>query len=125
MNTDPHHYGRGVADGVTPDIGVMDGAFVGVVEGVDAVTFGVGVAFTAAVGCALTAAFGVTVGLGSGVAVTMGVGVIKMTRIAPSSGTGDTVFFPETRTPITITTRTMTPAIIVSAAMVFRRSSIY
>ena len=101
--------------GVT--VGVVVVPAVGAVVG-----FGVVVAFAFTVGFSVTA--GVVVGVGSKVVATIGVGLINITRIAPSSGTGETTFFPETRTPIIITTKTITPIMMVRAAIVFLRSSI-
>ena len=54
----------------------------------------------------------------------VGVGVVKMILIAPSSGTGDTVFFAETTTPTTIAAKTKIPKSTVMAASVRLLSSI-
>lgn len=105
---------------MTVDVGVTDEVFVGVGVG----DLGVALGFGVPVACVLTVVFGVTVGVGSVVATSTGVGVINITRIAPSSGTGETVFLPDTNTPIMITMITTLPAIIVKAAIVFLRSSI-
>ena len=91
------------------------------------VTVGVGVGFT--VGVAFTVGLGVAVGFVVGVAPLLarggvGVGVTKIIFIAlVSSGTGDTIFFPETRTPTMTATIIRNPIITVIAASVFRLSS--
>jgi len=64
------------------------------------------------------------VGVAIGVAPIDGVGLINITLIALSSGTGDMTLVRETKNPIPTTTKTMHPTIIVSAAIVFLRSSI-
>jgi hypothetical protein len=111
--------GVGVLVGVT--VGVV--VFVGVV-----VTLPVGalVGLVVGLGVAATAALvGVADGVGvSEIAGTV-VGVINITLIALSSGTGETVFLLETTTPMTTTMNTTIPAMIVRAANVLRRSSIY
>lgn len=91
---------------------------------------GVGVAVVAAVGFGVADAFGLSVGVGvpvaepaAGVGVT--VGLTKIMRIAPSSGTGETMaFFRVTRTRLKSTKRLTKIIMIVIAAIVFLRSSI-
>jgi len=110
-------------------VGVSLGFGVGVTVGVAVLPVGitvgevVGFAVGLVVGCddfvGLTVAEGVT----SSVIIGTGVGLINITLIAPSSGTGETIFFPDTRTPMMTMTRTMTPTMMVSAAIVFFRSS--
>ena len=53
-----------------------------------------------------------------------GVGVMKITRIALSSGTGESTCRFDITTPIITTTKITTPVMRVSAAIVFRLSSI-
>ncbi len=111
--------------GVTVFVGVGVADFVGVgVAAADGVAEIVGLTVGFAVGLAVACGF--CVGAGVPVADTTGtaVGLINITRIALSSGTGDTVFLLEIITPTITTTSTITPAIIVSAANVFFRSSI-
>lgn len=60
-----------------------------------------------------------------GEAVLTGVGVKNIILIAPSSGTGDNTFFPPKTTPTTIITTRKNPMIILIAATVLVRSSIY
>jgi len=101
----------------------MVGVMVGVVADVGVVVgLGVAVAWGLAVG--LLVGLVVTVGMAVDVAAGGGVGLMKITRIAPSSGTGETILLPEMTTPMMTTTRTMIPTMMVSAAIVFRRSSI-
>ena len=111
----------GVGDGVALGFGVDVG--VGLLAGV---TVALGVTVTVACGFAVGRVVGRVVAAGLGVTGATGgnVGLIKITRIAPSSGTGDTTFLPVTNTPIIMTTRTIPPTTMVNAAIVFFRSSI-
>ena len=105
------------------DAGVVVGCGVLVADGaVVAVGLGVDVIFIVGLGVGLVVLAGVTVSVGTTAAA---VGLINITRIAPSSGTGETTFRPEITRPITTTTKTMIPIMMVSAAIVFLRSSIY
>jgi hypothetical protein len=109
---------------------------VGVAVGVvDAALVGVGVALPVGVGVSVGVAFAFDFGVGVAFVVTEGsgvadgeagvsVGVINMTRIALSSGTGERIFLLERTMPMTTMTRMTTPTMIVSAAIVFLRSSI-
>ena len=102
---DKIYYGVGVADDVDVGVGVLVGLTVGL-----GVTFLVGT--------------GVSVGV-SATAGAVGVGVRKIILIAlSSSGTGETVFLPETMMPTTTATITRKPMMRVIAASVRLRSSI-
>lgn len=84
------------------------------------VTVGVGVFLSVIVG--LEGVVGVAVSMGNS-DFDVGLGEIKIILIAPSSGTGESIFLPETRVP-TITAKSNTkPTIKVTAASVRRRSS--
>jgi len=91
------------------------------------VAVGVGVAVALGVGVAVALGLGVAVGLVVGVGLaggSVGVGVTKIIFIAfSSSGTGETVFLPDTRTPTIMATSTKNPIIRVMAASVFFLSS--
>jgi hypothetical protein len=69
---------------------------------------------------------GEPVGVSVGVADTAGTseGDTNIILIALSSGTGEMIFLPETKTPTTIDTKTRIPMITVTAASVRFRSSI-
>jgi predicted exporter len=97
-------------------VGVLVVAVVGVGA---AVALGVGARVGFGVDLPLVASVGVGVNVIAGILV----GEIKMIFIALSSGTGERIFLPDTRTPTTIDTRTRTPMISVRAANVLRRSS--
>ncbi len=96
---------------------------VGVVVG-DTGAVGLGVAVALGVGFFVGVTALVGVSDAEGVAITTGVGETKMILMAPSSGTGDTVLLPARSTPMTIRISARTPMIIVTAAIVFLRSSI-
>ena len=116
-----HDYGIGVGVDVLVGVGV-DVAPEGV--GVDAAPVGVGVE---GLGVGFLVGVGAFVACGAwvGVSVVAGatVGVTKMILIALSSGTGETVFFPEITTPIMTTIKIPNPTMMVRAARVLRRSS--
>ncbi len=92
---------------------------------------GVAVALETAVGVGEDARVGFAVGSvvseGAGVKEMAGIGVgeIKIIFIALSSGMGERIFLPETRTPTTIATSTIIPTMNVMAARVRLRSSIF
>lgn len=66
---------------------------------------------------------GVTVIVAEGVTKLIGVGVKKMILIAPSSGTGESTFFPVSMMPMIIMIKKK-PMMIPEAATVFVLSSI-
>ena len=84
-------------------------------------TVGFAVGFIVGFGVALAVAVGESTADGL---ATIGVGEIKMTFMAPSSGTGDKEPFLEIIFPMTRTTMPMIPIIIPIASKVFFRSSI-
>lgn len=102
-----------MGDGVGALVGVVvpDGAAVGL---------GVAVGFDVALGVGFPVDGGVGVFEGTETAV----GLINITLIALSSGTGESTFLLDNTTPIMMTIKITTPTMIVSAAIVLRRSSI-
>lgn len=121
-------FGRGQAGyplvyGVGEGVGLLVGVALGVVADVGE-DVGLGVAVACGLVVGLAVGLIVLVGVSTSVAAGTGVGLMNITRMAPSSGTGETVLFPEISTPIIMMTRTTTPTMMVSAAIVFLRSSI-
>lgn len=102
----------------------MAGYGFGVADGLAALV-GVGVAVFLGVGLGVAVAFGLSVGVGPSAGGGVGVSVTKIILIAPSSGTGETTgFLRKTRILPMSMTKHMNSTMSVTAATVFRRSSI-